>query len=351
MNSLPKSAPASPDEAMVLLHKELNERYILLLTSLVSYDVKDHGADKQHIFVTLEVRLTDLLGDEPYITRWVGEAIDAPERCLRRAKDRALYEFASSIYMCQIEEVSEQAPVAPPEPVVSAIRRRPQGRVSEAPAAPAPTRAPQQLKLLTSSPTPLDPPAPIKPKLVAAPPVVEQVAVVEKPARRAEPPSDEWKAANALWRALVNEVVSAEVMDALESSVEGAHGVSSWRDVTPEQILASCAELRRRTAIPSDVRCISDREEYILSLLKRVPEGNSFKRVERELARLVEGVTDAATHERFIALYLSKMSAAQLDEVSGRALIALIRKLRKLTAEPRRAFILDALGGADHEAA
>ena len=53
-------------------------------------------------------------------------------------------------------------------------------------------------------------------------------------------------------------------------------------------------------------------------------------------------------------LYLEKMKVEKLSEVSGRALIALVRKLRKIHGEEREQFVWRALTSkdeSDHEAA
>ena len=152
-----------------------------------------------------------------------------------------------------------------------------------------------------------------------------------------------WKAANALWRALVSAVAPPEVMDAFEAALEREHGVDSWRRVTPEQIRASCHTLRRRSAHPSDVRKISAREEYILSRLDRIPAGSAITRIEHELRRLVLEVEDEATWRAFLALYLEKVGASALTQAPARGVVALCRKLRRLKGQERCDFICGAL--------
>lgn len=361
LGNLPEVMPRDGDAVLALLRKLLGQQHIVLLPV-----VKNHGEREAHdgllcATVELEIVLIDGQTQEHLTGRWVGQAVDAPGVCYRAATQQAVEDFLSTMFLLPLRAASH-------DQHAGLIRRRPQGAASSsavaAPAAlpphaqeqpepaasaedPAPQEqpepapdarpAPQQLKLLPALAQPEAPPVAPAAELPA------QAQEVEAPRVHADPPSSAWKAANALWRALVSEVASAEVMDAFESSLEAYYAVESWRDVTPEQIRECCQMLRKRTAIPSDVRLISDREEYILAQLDIIPAGSSMERVERELTRLVEGVTDADTLDRFTALYLRKMHADSLSLVSGRALIALARKLRKLDASSRRRFILDAL--------
>jgi hypothetical protein len=352
----------------------LGQQQILLLPVVKSHGERMMEQGLVCATVELEIVIIDGQTQEHLTGRWVGQAVDQPGACYRAATQRAVEDFLSAMFLLPLRALAPVAAAAPDamheRALISAIRRRPQGALatSEAalpapqtvPAAPdatphnndpieshAPPAAeqashtpPQQLKLLPSvvEPVVVAPAAPQAAETPAAP-------APTKPAvdHHTEPPSSAWKAANALWRALVSEVVSSEVMDAFESSLERYYSVESWRQITPEQIRECCQMLRKRTAIPSDVRLISDREEYILAQLDQIPAGSSMERIEREITRLVESVTDAPTHERFLALYLHKMHAERLAHVPGRALIALARKLRKLDASSRRRFILDAL--------
>jgi hypothetical protein len=359
LTNLPGQLPGNEDELLALMRRLLGQQRILLLPV-----VKSHGERPAHdglvcATVELEIVLIDGQTQEHLTGRWIGQAVDSPGDCYRSATQQAMEDFLSTMFLLPLRATPHH------DHPVSHIRRRPQGALASSPiAAPAPPEQapivepseevvaeqpadeqdaplvtpPQQLKLLHTPPAVEEPEALIAAAAPVAPPL---------PDPHAEPPTNAWKAANALWRALVSEVSSADVMAAFESSLERYYSVQSWRLVTPEQIRECCQVLRKRTPIPSDVRLISDREEYILAQLDLIPTGSSMERVERELARLTTAVTDDDAHSRFIALYLHKMHADSLASVSGRALIALARKLRKLDATSRRRFILDALDEDD----
>ena len=136
-----------------------------------------------------------------------------------------------------------------------------------------------------------------------------------------------------------------EVMEAYEQAMERAQGVDSWRKISAEQLREWCHMLRRRSATPSDSRKLGEREEYILAQLEQVPPSSSLDRLSEELLRLCLGCVERSHAEAFLALYLRRMGAQGLHQVSGRSAIALCRKLRRLRPEERAAFILDALRG------
>ncbi len=160
-----------------------------------------------------------------------------------------------------------------------------------------------------------------------------------------------WKASNALWRALVSDVVSHAVMGAYEDVLEKKFGVESWRDVSPEQIREVALALKRRARTPAGLKLMSEREEFILHQLPAVPEGSSMDRTRRELSRLVLEVAPEEVFEAFMRVYLERMDAAEITDVPGKSLVALMRKLRKLAALERRELVFRAVGVADHEAA
>ncbi|MEM1349450.1 MAG: hypothetical protein AAGI01_12885, partial [Myxococcota bacterium] len=160
-----------------------------------------------------------------------------------------------------------------------------------------------------------------------------------------------WKAANAQWRALIHEVTTQDVMKLFEDALEHKHGVDSWRSVTPEQIRQHCLELKRRAKTCSALRQVTDREEFILSHLPHVPEGSALHRITSELERLVLAVVDEDAWEEFVAVYLEKMKVDSISEVPGRNLVALVRKVRRLSLPERLVFLNHALGTEETEAA
>jgi len=324
--------------------------------------------DRVRVTVVLEVSLIDSESEEQITSRWIGQAIDSPETCYDRAITNALEDFLRKTFLviAANDDEPRETPTSTdaPEPKTSTIRRRPEGASPKSPSATSTTMnvvmasnddvdvdMKNQLELLEASAKPSTPSSSGK-KAESA----NDDAVVEAAEEKPTPPpvTEAWKAANALWRALVAEVVSSEVMDAFEESLEQKYNVDSWRRIEPDEIRTCCKILRKRSATTSDIRRISDREEYILSQLSTVPEGSSLNRVEAELERLTTEVVDKEVHDSFMELYLEKMKVEKLSEVSGRALIALVRKLRKIHGEEREQFVWRALTSkdeSDHEAA
>lgn len=306
----------------------------------------DDEPERVRTTVVLEVTLIDAESNEQISSRWIGQAIDAPEVSYEKAITNALDDFLRKTFLTMAandevevanDDLALEGATAAASAARSSIRRRPHGASTLSPN----VAANDQLDLLDARQR-----VPSEHSGAAAeqPP---EAAREERDDDALPPLTESWKAANALWRALVNEVAGHEVMDAFEEALEQQHGVDSWRRISAEDIRASCKALRKRSALPSDVRRISDREEYILAQLPSIPAGSSLTRLERELYRLILEVTDEDTHEAFMALYLEKMSAATLGEVSGRAVIALCRKLRRLKGEERLAFIDRALQRQD----
>lgn len=363
------------------LRHVLGRHRVLILPSVKNHNevVLEEGK-KLRITVVLEVTLLDADSDDKLTTRWVGQALDAPEVCYEQAVTRALEDFLRKTFLFLPEPIS--SPVAEP-----AIRRRPQGAPSHSEAAaPAQVQARLDFQAQPAAPAP-EPKAEVEPAPQPAPvaaqttlmPPHEQARAADpaptsqaplKPQQDPEPQpalavnededeglsrsmlladSKPWKAANALWRALVSEVCAAEVMEAYEGALEQRAGVDSWRKIGAEQIREWCHMLRRRSPMPSDLRKISDREEYILSHLEQIPVGSSLDRLEAELRRQASEAVDAQTVDAFMALYLKRMDASHLSEVTGRSAVALCRKLRRLRDEERAQFILDALRGAEAE--
>ena len=351
-----------------MIRNMLGKRRIILLPCIKSHHevaLPSHknALDQVRVTVVLEVTMVDSESEEQLSSRWIGQAISGPEDCYDRAITNALEDFLKKTFLVIAANDDETSEAREParEAANSNIRRRPEGASQTSPKATAPAASNDdvpletrdQLELLASTPARVTTPT-------AATAVVnddveqpEEEVAAKAPAKQDPPPVTEaWKAANALWRALVAEVASSEVMDAFEESLEQKHGVDSWRRIEPEEIRACCKILRKRSATTSDVRRISDREEYILSQLATVPEGSSLVRAEAEIKRLTDEVVEEETHDAFMKLYLEKMKVEKLSEVPGRALIALVRKLRKIHGEERRQFIWRALElESDHEAA
>lgn len=360
------------------LRHVLGRHRVLILPSVKNHNevVLEEGK-KLRITVVLEVTLLDADSDDKLTTRWVGQALEAPEVCYEQAVTRALEDFLRKTFLFLPEPLSQ-----PQEE--SAIRRRPQGAATQSEAAvPMKEQLQAQAKLdfhaQNSTPpqalaiTPLEAAAPAAPTKTAPPQDVTQLKPAVTPQVTApassKPPavavnededeglsksplladSKPWKAANALWRALVSEVCASEVMAAYEGALEDRAGVDSWRKIPAEQLREWCHMLRRRSPMPSDLRKISDREEYILSHLEQIPVGSSLDRLEAELRRQAGDAVDAESVDAFMALYLKRMDASHLSEVTGRSAVALCRKLRRLRDEERADFILDALRSASAE--
>lgn len=347
-----------------MIRNMLGKRRIILLPCIKSHHevaLPSHknALDQVRVTVVLEVTMVDSESEEQLSSRWIGQAISGPEDCYDRAITNALEDFLKKTFLIIAANDDEARVVRqqPDEVSPSHIRRRPEGASESSPRATAPAASNDdvpietrdQLELLANTPARVSSPAVVNDDVEQP----EAEAVTDAPKKKDPPPVTEaWKTANALWRALVAEVVSSEVMDAFEESLEQKHGVDSWRRIEPEEIRACCKILRKRSATTSDVRRISDREEYILSQLAKVPEGSSLVRAEAEIKRLTDEVVEEETHDAFMKLYLEKMKVEKLSEVSGRALIALVRKLRKIHGEERRQFIWRALElESDHEAA
>ncbi len=333
-----------------MLRQLLGKSRILILPHIKSQHeviVPDSSPELARATVIVELSLVDAENAEQLTSRWVGQAEGAPMLATEAAITRAMEDFLQKTFLILPSHTSSPQHTAPAQ--TSQIRRRPQG------AAPTSTPAAVEQPALPIAPQPeAHSPAP-----KAATPTKEQLDLLDlppiTPAANEDAPSDplppltkEWKSANALWRALVNEVASSEIMSAFEDAIERAHAVDSWRRLPPAQIRSECQQLKKRSALPSDVRKMSDREEYILSKLPLIPEGSSLNRLAAELRRLNLEVVSEHTHDAFIALYLSKMNAEKLSEVPGKAVIALARKMRRLKPEPREAFILKALADAEH---
>lgn len=349
-----------------LIRNVLGKSRVILLPTVknhheVELPPKDGHPDRVRATVVLEVTMLDAESEEQLSSRWIGQAIDTPGTGFKRAITHALEDFLRKTFLISSPPHKEgDLPTSP-----SAVRRRPQGASDASPHAVAKLasnddheESEAQLSLETPDPAPstsmttTEVTFPHEADATIDHEAATQAANADEEEVPAEPPTKAWKAANALWRALVNEVSPTEVMDAFEAALERRHEVSSWRRVTPAQIQESCRALKKRSALPSDIRKISDREEYILSQLPTIPEGSALNRVEAEIERLVTEVVDAHTYDAFFSLYLEKMDAADLSAVSGRSVIALCRKLRRLKGDDRAAFIQRALEQAtDHEAA
>ena len=296
--------------------------------------------------VVLELTLLDTESDEQLVTRWIGQATDLPGLATERAITRGMEDFLQKTFLLS-------TPQPTPAPHETPVRRRPQGAPLASPS------AQPQLNLSTPQEPPTTPaPAPttqnatqltlldLQAQEVADQAVNEAVTPAPLP-----PLTEAWKASNALWRALVSEVVCAEVMDAFEDALERQHEVDSWRRLTPEQIRVVCHHLRKRTSLAPDVRKLSDREEYILSQLSLIPAGSSLNRLEEELHRLLDSALTRQQRDAFMQLYLQRMNASSLSEIPGRAAIALCRKLRRMSEAERLAFAQQALEQADQSSA
>jgi hypothetical protein len=326
-----------------MLRHLLGTQRILILPHIKSqHEVAVPGTSPEQARATVivEISLVDAEHAEQITSRWIGQAQDAPMIATEKAITHAMEDFLQKTFL-----VIDDSELTAQLPQGSQIRRRPQG-------------APPTSTQVT---TPASAPDPVTTTAHTSPPPAQQAQLdlldlPPTPAANEDAPSDplppltkEWKSANALWRALVNEVASAEVMDAFEDAIEREHAVDSWRRLPPAQIRSVCQQLKKRSALPPDIRKMSDREEYILSKLPLIPEGSSLNRLSAELHRLSIAVVSARAHEAFLALYLEKMNAEQLSEVPGKAVIALARKMRRLKPEPRETFILQALADAERD--
>ncbi len=358
------AALPSPQEPrpFLTLRNLLAQRRLILLPSLVEA-LELPAAEPHHVRarVTLDLRLIDGDSGEQLAARWIGQAEGPPLTCYERAITQGLEDFLTKTLW-----LYDTAHTATPERELSAIRRTPQppSPLDEAASqlallpsppdeAPQPEQASQDDPQDVATPQPEDQPEPVTARKhqVAEVAVITEVA---KPIAHVSPPSDDdadhdptaWKAANALWRALVSEVCSAEVMAAYEAALEARLGVDSWRLVPAHLVREQCQQLRRRSTTPSDARRLSDREEHILSQLPTVPPGASLERAERELRRLVEEVSSPQTADDFISLYLEKLGADAFAQVAGRSLIAMCRKLRRFRPEERDLYVRDVLGQA-----
>lgn len=286
------------------------------------------------VTVIVEVSLIDTITQEQLTTRWVGQSVADPLLAYQAAITSAIEDFLRKTFLVSETPDLDLTPTqAPP----TTIRRQPHGASVAAPAAlPQVTVAAAEV--------------PVIPANEDVEPELDDNATDESEASK-PPLTQAWKAANALWRALVNEVAGHEVMDAFEQSLEVKHDVSSWRAVSAEQIRACCSALNKRSATCSDARKSSDREEYILSQLPKIPPGSSLTRLEAEMRRLLGQVVEDEVVDNFMNLYLQKMRAEELSEVSGRAAVAMCRKLRRLKGAAREEFIAGALAQGSHEAA
>lgn len=330
-----------------VLRNMLGRRRVIILPSVKSHTEHVLSDGRVRVAVVLEINLMDAESDERVTSRWLGQAVDEPLVCQERAITRALEDFLAKTFLIPQSSMRPQ----------TLVRRAPQG-ASDRPA------LAQQALTPSAQPAPQSQPeSPVKVEAVAppqaattspaaspAPPsTASQQSMFEAPASAppSEGPSKAWKAANALWRALVAEVCGSEVMDEYEAALEREAGVDSWKKVEPEQMREWCAALKRRSALPSDVRRVSDREEYILSHLDAIPASASLNRVGEELHRLTHDVVADDQADDFLNLYMRKMRADGLGAIPGRALVAMCRKLRRLPHEERAAFIEDALGVQD----
>lgn len=285
------------------------------------------------VTVIVEISLIDTTTQEQLTTRWVGQSVADPLLAYQAAITSAIEDFLRKTFLVSETPDLDLTPThAPP----TTIRRQPHGASVAAPAA-----LPQVTVATAEVPV-----TPANEDVEPAPEGAADESEASKP-----PLTQAWKAANALWRALVNEVAGHEVMDAFEQSLEVKHDVSSWRAVSAEQIRACCSALNKRSATCSDTRKISDREEYILSQLPKIPSGSSLTRLEGEMRRLLGQVVEDEVVDNFMNLYLQKMRAEDLSEVSGRAAVAMCRKLRRLKGTAREEFIAGALAQGSNEAA
>lgn len=335
-----------------MLRSMLGQHRIMILPSVKNYTEHPSTDGMTRVTVVVEVVLLDGESDDQLTTRWIGQAVDVPELCYERAITCALEDFLQKTFLITQDDQTtptqmQGAQVEAKASAESAIRRRPQGASDQSPVA-----SPSQVAAKTKETKPNA--TNTKETVVAdAPekPTQQSIFVsqaTDEPANEDQPDyyADQkaWKAANALWRALVAEVCSSAVMAVYEAALEQQEGVDSWTRIDPDTIRQWCAALRRRSSLPSDVRKLSDREEYILSQLPYIPRGSSLDRVEEEMRRLVLEVVSVEEVDAFQSLYLEKMNVEGLEKVAGRALIAMCRKLRRLKDAEREAFIMEALG-------
>lgn len=347
---------------VALIRALLARQRVLVLPRVESHELVELGDGQARVSLALRVSLVDGESEARLDSRWVGQVCAPREEALELAITRTLEDFLQKTFLAMPERRDEQlvlfeapeveaeagveASAQPVEareadPVASAIRRRPHDAVATSPAAGIP-RAEREPR---PAPDTWTPPRGRTPRHAEPPTLETTEATLEADAEviAADVNPTAWKAANALWRALVSAVVSHDIMEQLEDAIEAQHGVDSWRKLSPDLIRESCHQLRKRSPMPSDVRRISEREEYVLAHLSAIPEGSSLERARREITRLVEEVADATTCEAFLTLYLQRVGARTLADVQGRALMALIRKLRRLHGEDRALFIQGAL--------
>ena len=332
------------------LRAMLGRQRVLILPHIKSHSetiLPGDGPERARATVLVEIDLIDAEHAEQLTTRWIGQAEDAPMIATDKAVTRAMEDFLTRTFL--LFKPSHASPPLAADPAPS-------------PAAATTPRSPSSVRRQPhgaplASPRATPPALPAEPARAAARPSAgsAQLDLLELAARAVNedapseplpPLTKEWKSANALWRALVNEVAGAETMEAFEDALERQHQVDSWRRLTAAQIRAVCLELNKRSALAPNSRLLSDREEFILAQLPLVPEGSSLNRLRGELERLVTSCVDEATSRSFIALYLERMNAERLSEVPGKAAIALTRKLRRLSDDKRERFVLDALKSA-----
>lgn len=344
---------------VALIRALLARQRVLVLPRVESHEITDLGDGQARVELALRVSLVDGESEARLDSRWVGRAEGPRDEALEAAITRTLEDFLLktflalpehqeqlTLFRAPREEHDQEQPSAPEreheqaqDPTDSAIRRRPHDAVEASPAAGLPhtEREPRP------APDTWTPPRGRTPHLAEPPSLDTEPLVDAEDLCAADVNPTAWKAANALWRALVSAVVSHDIMDQLEDAIEAQHGVDSWRKLTPDLIRESCHQLRKRSPMPSDVRRISDREEYILAHLPAIPDGSSLERTRREIDRLIEEVADATTCEAFMTMYLQRLGVRALADVPGRALMALVRKLRRLHGEDRALFIQGAL--------
>ncbi len=377
----------------------LGKRRVLMLPSVKEHREvsapSEQDADRVRATVVLELKLEDIDTGEQIVTNWVGRALANPSESIDLAVLAAMREFMRTMFLVVTEgPANDQVEHADP-PQRSAVRRRPQGAPEGSPVA-SPTQAAPEVRAEEPAPAqevtaevldaiapaepeqaPVEPPTEDAPEIAPAPihtptaqlelldalhvaaPAPPEPANADEEAEReeaAERAREEyaykaWKASNALWRALVSDVVSHEVMNAYEDVLEKKFCVDSWKEVSPEQIREVALTLKRRARTPAGLKLMSEREEFILHQLPSIPEGSSMDRTRRELERLVLEVAPEEVFASFMRVYLERMDASEITDVPGKSLVALMRKLRKLGATERRELVFRAVGVADHEAA
>jgi len=349
------------------MRRIFTQHRVMILPSFKNHhevDVLIDGEQRLRVTAIVEFTMIDGASGDQISSRWVGKAIGAQEDARDLAVDHAMEDFFKKTFF-----LPDFAPIT--QPRQTSIRRRPQGthassQVSSPASAPLQTQLPEEQpvkpadldargELVTQNQLALID-AMAAPETIEEPAseVVSDEAEARQEAREAaviEYDMKAWKAANAQWRALVNEVTTQDVMQLFEDALEKKHDVDSWRKVTPEQIRKHCLKLKRRAKTCSALRQVTDREEFILSHLPYVPEGSALRRLTSELERLVLAVVDEDSWEQFVAVYLEKMTADSLSEVPGRNLVALVRKVRKLSLPDRLVFVNNALGTEETEAA